>query len=271
MRMRYKTHRWLCSLIFCCAGLGMAQTSSTSDSATQSQSVESSVSASVNASANAGVSESEVSGSGSRSGNSSSRSALSTASVSELSALQSAGVGVDAGGASREEVGRVSPSASINSFAGLSAAELRAAHGNRSVLYRNAKPANRQTATARDSGKPGRRVTVEELATYSAGFADSTKGTALISPPDPGTSSPLDWTPELHFGFPAFDETQFLNPSLQSGVRVGGRKGPRRLPGTPAPSSAIDEQLGLKTPSIDQEILGERALSTSVDEQLGLQ
>ena len=255
MRMRYKTHGWLCSLIFCCAGLGIAQTSSTSDSATQNQSVESSVSPSVNASANAGVSEAEVSGSGSRSGGSASRSALFTASVSELSALQSAGAEVDAGGASREGAGPVSPFASINSFAGLSNAKLRAAHGNRSLISRKPPSSNRQTATAHNSGKPARRVAgVEEPASYSEGFADSTKGTALISPPDPGTSSPLDWTTGLNFEVQDFAETQFLNPSLNAGAsRKGigkkgrGRKVPvasRNVLSEPAPSSAIDEQLG---------------------------
>lgn len=258
MRMRYKTRGWLCSLIFFCAGLGVAQTSSTSESAPQSQSLNSSVSAAVNASANAGVSESQVSGAGSRLGSSASHSALSTASVSELSALQSGG--------------SASRSASMNALAALAEAGLRHGHGNRSVSSLNLRSANRQSAAARDTGKPARHATrFEEPAAYSAGFADSTKGTALISPPDPGTASPFDWNPELHFGFLAFDETQFLNPTLQMGTRISGLKASRRhLPSKPTPSSAIDEQLGLKTPSIDQDILGE-APSTSIDQQLGLQ
>ena len=252
MRMRYKTHGWLCSLIFCCAGLGMAQTSSASDSA-QSQSVESLVYASVNASANAGVSESEVSGSGSRSGRSVSRSAPSTAGVSELSALQSAG--------------RVSASALINALEGRSKAELQAGHGSR-----NSHPANRRAIAARNSGEPVKHLSgVGAAASYSEGFADSTKGTALISPPDSGTSSPLDWTPGLNFEFPDFDETQFLNPSLGGGASRRGevKKAGRKAPGTPALSSAIDEQFG-QTPSIDRDILGEGPSSSSID-QFGLQ
>lgn len=255
MPMRYKTHRWLCSLIFCCAGLGMAQTSSTSDSAPQSQSVESSISASVNASANAGGSEIEVSGSGSRSGNSASRSVLSTAGASEAFTLQT---------------GRgASPSASMNAFA-----ELRTGRGNRSLMSRNPRSANRQSAAARDSGKPVKQASgIDEAASYSADFADSTKGTALISPPDAGTASPLDWTPGLNFGFADFQQTQFLNPTLQprKGGRARNRKAaPGHILNEPALPTSIDEQLGFKAPSIDQDILGP-ALPTSIDEQLGLQ
>jgi len=54
------------------------------------------------------------------------------------------------------------------------------------------------------------------IAEYSSGFADSTRGTAVISPPDPGTASPLDWSPdEVSHEFTDMLKTQFLNPTLQ--------------------------------------------------------
>lgn len=260
MRMRSMTHVWLCGLIFCCAGAAMAQTSPSSVSAAENPSAEASVSAAVNASANASVNEAQVSSSISRSGGGSgSRSALSAAGVSEISALQPGG--------------RVSPSPSMNAFAGLSDVRLRAAHENRSLVFHNPPSASRQTVVARDSGKPRRRANgVEEPAAYSADFADSTKGTALISPPDSGTASPLDWTQGLTFEFGDFAQAQFLNPSLHVGASRKGavKKGGRKAPSQPVRSTSIEDQVGLNAPSVDQDILGE-AQSASMDQQLGLQ
>jgi len=51
---------------------------------------------------------------------------------------------------------------------------------------------------------------------YSTDFPDSTKGTALLSPPDL-TGSPLDWTPVLDYAHFDFAEQQFLEPSLHRG------------------------------------------------------
>lgn len=74
-------------------------------------------------------------------------------------------------------------------------------------------------------------VKVRGRASYSAGFADSTRGTALISPPDTGTSSPLEWTPaEVGGGGLQFMPNTFLNPGLSPVVGVGipmGRRGRR--------------------------------------------
>lgn len=53
-------------------------------------------------------------------------------------------------------------------------------------------------------------------ASYSTDFPDSTKGTALLSPPDL-TGSPLDWTPALDYAHFDFAEQQFLEPSLHRG------------------------------------------------------
>lgn len=60
-------------------------------------------------------------------------------------------------------------------------------------------------------------------AAYSKDFPDSTKGTALLSPPD-STASPLDWTPGLNFSFSDFAEQSFLKPSLHGGSSLQKRR-----------------------------------------------
>jgi hypothetical protein len=65
----------------------------------------------------------------------------------------------------------------------------------------------------------------EVVATYSAGFQDSTRGTALISPPDMGTASPLDWSPiGVDSEFPDMLQAQFLQPTLQVAEKTQTRK-----------------------------------------------
>ncbi|MFZ0661487.1 MAG: hypothetical protein WAM66_02245 [Acidobacteriaceae bacterium] len=58
---------------------------------------------------------------------------------------------------------------------------------------------------------------------YTTDFPDSTEGTALISPPDLGTVSPLEWSPSLSFALPDFSTMQFLSPTLHTGGRSGMR------------------------------------------------
>lgn len=66
----------------------------------------------------------------------------------------------------------------------------------------------------------------QTVASYSLGFQDSTRGTALISPPDPGTASPLDWAPDgIEHEFPDLLQAQFLAPTLNGGI--AGHKGAR--------------------------------------------
>ena len=65
-------------------------------------------------------------------------------------------------------------------------------------------------------------------ATYSYGFPDSTRGTALISPPDLGTSSPLDWSPQLNFAFKDFESHNFLVPTLQVSAKRKGKRSRRK-------------------------------------------
>ncbi len=56
---------------------------------------------------------------------------------------------------------------------------------------------------------------------YTGGFPDSTRGTALVSPPDKGTMSPLDWQPGVDFSHHDFAKREFLKPSLQANHRHG--------------------------------------------------
>jgi hypothetical protein len=62
-------------------------------------------------------------------------------------------------------------------------------------------------------------------ATYSADFPDSTRGTALLSPPDSGAASPLDWAPSMTHGFGDFSTRQFLSPSFHAAHGAPGRRG----------------------------------------------
>jgi hypothetical protein len=72
--------------------------------------------------------------------------------------------------------------------------------------------------------KPPKFSPQESLAEYSEDFPDSTQGTALVSPPDTGTQSPLDWSPGLDFSFGDFEQSIFLAPSLH----VSGKRGAAR-------------------------------------------
>lgn len=90
-------------------------------------------------------------------------------------------------------------------------------------------PKATEEAMASASPKPGAiRGNVSERATYSDGFQDSTQGTALISPPDPGTSGPFAFNPEFNTELPDFSNRQFLSPSLHGGGGSKGNKTHRR-------------------------------------------
>lgn len=86
----------------------------------------------------------------------------------------------------------------------------------------------RTKGSAAQSARPA--ACGEDSAVYTLDFPDSTKGTALLSPPDPGTVSPIEGAPtDLNFAFPDFDSIQFLNPTLHAaGVGAGGKRGQQR-------------------------------------------
>jgi hypothetical protein len=88
-------------------------------------------------------------------------------------------------------------------------------------------------------------------------FPDSTRGDAEISPPDPGTSSPLQWSPGFEFEFSDFQSTQFLNPTLNAG-------GPVSHPPRAHTPAGVPAYPGLKTQ------LGKPTLHKSIDQQVGL-
>ena len=89
-------------------------------------------------------------------------------------------------------------------------------------------------------------------------FPDSTRHKAEISPPDSGTSSPLQWSPGLEFGLPDLQSAQFLNPTLNVG---GGSVSHPPHIHTPA---GIPARPGLRTQ------LGKPTLHQSIDQQVGL-
>lgn len=112
----------------------------------------------------------------------------------------------------------------------------------------------------------------EKAFSYSTDFPDSTKGTALLSPPDPGTDSPLDWSPELGFSFPDFAQREFLMPSLHVGGHLEQtpqtkrdkllRAGAKSANQSPA-SSLQNENKTIDTNILEPGILGQSPLNTN--------
>lgn len=96
---------------------------------------------------------------------------------------------------------------------------------------------------------------------YSNGFQDSTRGTALVSPPDPGTAGPFGFSPGISMGLLDFSNRQFLSPGLKVGGHAGKRTRDGRWavskpgqptkanpPGAPLSTSPSDD-LGVNMPS----------------------
>jgi len=59
---------------------------------------------------------------------------------------------------------------------------------------------------------------------YSTGFPDSTKGTAMLSPPDLADNLALSFTPTTDHSFPDLADHGFLKPTLQVSGRYSSRK-----------------------------------------------
>lgn len=134
-------------------------------------------------------------------------------------------------------------------------------------------------------GREGETVsptTNSEAVIYTEDFPDSTKGTALISPPDLGTQSPLDWAPGgLNFGFADFQQTEFLNPTLQVAARHHLRRGTGQGQGantgngaakgsSTSPFSALPSTLtpGLSANPLLTNGLGQSLLQSPLDQSL---
>jgi hypothetical protein len=87
------------------------------------------------------------------------------------------------------------------------------------------------TASAAASGKGNARTGLasqssgckQGSAAYTLDFPDSTRGTALLSPPDTGTISPLDWDPGIDYAFDDFAQRQFLRPTLHVPTPAEGK------------------------------------------------
>lgn len=117
--------------------------------------------------------------------------------------------------------------------------------------------------------------------TYTSDFPDSTKRTALVSPPDLGALSPLEWNPHVNVSWPPDLSTgQFLSPSLHSdsksemkgrGKRAGlfGRTKP--LSGNPLvqppPTSVSAGSDLILSPAGSLLTVPDTSLPTSVDQQ----
>jgi hypothetical protein len=131
---------------------------------------------------------------------------------------------------------------------------------NRLVMMNRARAAHApdamEAALTRASPNPGAiHGAVPQSGSYSSDFQDSTKGTALISPFDLGTTGPFSFSPGMNVTLPDFSNRQFLSPTLRvsggSGGkgtgRRGGRNGALASAGgqSDSSSSSIGDDLGL--------------------------
>lgn len=78
-----------------------------------------------------------------------------------------------------------------------------------------------------------------EFDIYQENFPDSTQRATFASPPDPGTESPLAWSPSLSVGLRDMQTTQFLNPSLRPKPRGQRRRSLLRRNGPLGEASAL--------------------------------
>jgi hypothetical protein len=74
-----------------------------------------------------------------------------------------------------------------------------------------------QSGQVRDAGGGAGGVS------YSSGFPDSTKSTALLSPPDMADQTVLTFSPSMNFGFSDLTERQFLDPSFRDTDQGSGQ------------------------------------------------
>lgn len=264
---------WLCALL-CCAGTAMGQSvpGNVSAAATDAFPVESSVSAAV---ASTVDSAANMSGSGSRSAAAALNSLASTKSpaASPNGPANRSMTQLELYGMRRGKTRGLE----TNLLAGSGVHLKSAGAGNRSR-------AGVPTAGGHQEKKPGvagsQSPAGGEGGSTSGGFPDSTRGTAQLSPADPGTTSPLDWTSNgLDFGIPDFSGRQFLNPGLQtqigrkryrSGQILAGRAG--KAPGQAPSGLSIEQTLEpdiLSNQTSTPDILDQSSPPT-IEQQLGL-
>lgn len=252
-----KLRAWFCGALFCGALTALAQT--------VTDRPDTMVSAGVDASVKAGVSGSAGSQS---SGGSPSFARLSSA----FPESESTGVPESESSGSGLESAAAMPISSRT----LSATEFKekrllmgtsASQKNRSANSARGPAATGRTAKAKEKTAKTKEETQphlhgEESGGYarSGSFPDSTKGDALLSPPDSAADSPLLWTPGLAFGFPDIQNTQFLSPSLN--IRAHRPAIPEQnshpaIPKSPLktrPTTASDLLQSTLHPSIDQQV-----------------
>lgn len=271
--MQVITGGWLCALLLCFTGTATGQSVSGNVSATENAAeasqVESSVSTSV---ASTAGSAANTSGSGSRS----------AAALNLLAGTKSpAGSPHELYGTRHAET-RYGLKTSLMAGSGIH--QKAAGSGNRSRAGGATPAASQRKApglAGPQSSAGGGAVSgsSEGFISGSEGFPDSTRGTAQLSPPDPGTSSPLDWTSNgLSFEFPDFSEGQFLTPSLQA--QIGGKRhrrgqilsGHGKIAGQVPSGLSIEQSLEpdiLSNKTLTPDILNQSSPPT-IEQQIGL-
>jgi hypothetical protein len=278
--------RWLCSLLLFCASAAIAQStngnasagtaenSAVSDSSTSEGMLPEGVQAGISDVISASVGESSVSASAA---------SVNSIAATEIRAIQSEGVRSYSTSATNSlQTGRIFASEK---------SELKAIQNSGPGAYRTVLSGNlphaggaaanvHKAATAglygtqpsvgvEDGTQPS--VGVEDGAAYSEDFPDSTKGTAVLSPPDEGTQSALEWSPSIDFEFADMAEKQFLVPSLHVGLgskKLSQREGKKRhRPGKTLPGSAPSSLLpSLPQETFESDVLGQSTLPSSLDQ-----
>lgn len=198
-----------------------------------------------------------------------------------------------------EGVSTAPPSTAVHissSITGLSTAQRESYRGrytlirsvNRPRSSRESRPAGRvlgrgtsqQISGKMHAGEPhiiATDVTTSDAvgATYQGNFPDSTRMATFASPPDPGTESPLAWSPGLSLGLRDTQTTPFLNPSLLAQPKRRNRRRSRggngALHQATAWQSSVDQDLNQDPERQLQDTLNPPALSSplsTLDQQL---
>ena len=94
----------------------------------------------------------------------------------------------------------------------------------------------------------------------------------MLSPPDEGTQSALEWSPSINFEFEDMAQKQFLVPSLQvasPSQKLRQRKGEKRHhPGKKTPQGNAPSSLlpSLPEETLESDILGQSTLPSPLEQ-----
>lgn len=217
--MQSISSRWLCGLLLCGAAMATAQSVSGSVSAEESTSSDSTVSAAVLSGDSGQLTQPSSGGHGS---------------APKIAGYRQKTIAVQ-----RQKI--TADQRVVGSLGGRGGSTSQHTHAANSKTY----PASESPKELRmmvdqsTSPVPGNAWAAEadQDVGSSETMPDSTRGTGVVNPTDPGTTSPIEWSPDLDFGFADFSKRTFLSPTLHVGEHLA--KGTAAHRATRARSASI--------------------------------